>query len=134
MTGSKLSQTTEHPQILQSRYQSTQLVSQDYIDFMRFFFLKVLNDRTTTKAEMQVMGYLIRKYLRLEGGVEKRITLSPTDWTQEAGIPKKEIEKTLKKCEEKGWIQIRNEKKQQQQVQFITLNREAIKHTQPYKT
>ncbi len=127
MTGSKFKQTTNNSKNPQGHYQSTQLVSQDYINFMRFFFLKVLNDRKTTKAEMQVMGYLIRKYLRLEGETEKRITLSATDWAQEAGIPKKEIEKTLKKCEEKGWIQIRSGKKQQQKVQFITLNREVIK-------
>ncbi len=93
MTGSKLSQTTEHPQILQSRYQSTQLVSQDYIDFMRFFFLKVLNDRTTTKAEMQVMGYLIRKYLRLEGGVEKELPFPPQTGHRKQESPKKRLKK-----------------------------------------
>lgn len=80
------------------------VVSPAFLDMMDFFFLKLLTDKSVTKAEIKLMGYLIRKYWHL--GEEKKgtIRISPKSWIEEAGLSKGEIDKTLMKCEKKGWI------------------------------
>ncbi|WP_141201761.1 hypothetical protein [Paludifilum halophilum] len=81
-------------------------VSSEFLEAVDFFFSDLLHEKSVTKAEIKLMGYLIRKSFKLGEEGEKLVRIAATDWVREAGLNKGEVDKTLAKCEEKGWIAV----------------------------
>lgn len=79
--------------------------SPEAMKLMEAYFVEIVAAKQVTKAEIKLMGYLVRKYLRLgEGGDSLRI--GTKDWVREAGLAAHEVDKTLAKCQERGWLSI----------------------------
>ncbi|GGE07529.1 hypothetical protein GCM10011571_05990 [Marinithermofilum abyssi] len=88
------------------RPQTLAAMSPDRVEAMEFYFLHVLNAKSVTKAEIKLMGYLIRRYLHLGETGKKTMRITEKDWVKDAGLTKAEIDKALKKCADRGWISI----------------------------
>ncbi|MFD1434180.1 hypothetical protein ACFQ5F_04480 [Kroppenstedtia eburnea] len=81
--------------------------SPEAMKLMESYFVEVVAAKQVTKAEIKLMGYLVRKYLRLgEVGDTPSLRIGTKDWVREAGLAAHEVDKTLTKCQERGWISI----------------------------
>ncbi|WP_185956296.1 hypothetical protein [Melghirimyces algeriensis] len=83
-----------------------QAVSPEALKLMERYLLDVVAAKQVTKAEMKLIGYLVRKSLRLGGSANTSLRIGTKDWVNEAGLSANEVDKTLAKCEERGWISI----------------------------
>ncbi|MFD1426812.1 hypothetical protein JOD24_003352 [Kroppenstedtia sanguinis] len=81
--------------------------SPEAMQLMESYFVKIVAAKQVTKAEIKLMGYLVRKYLRLgEDENTPSLRIGTKDWVREAGLAATEVDKTLAKCQERGWISI----------------------------
>ncbi|PTM59738.1 hypothetical protein [Desmospora activa] len=81
-------------------------VSPRSLQLVEMYLDDVVGSKQATKAEMKLMGYLIRRYLGLGAATKQPGRIAVKDWTADAGLTKAEVDKALKKCQERGWISI----------------------------
>lgn len=81
-------------------------VSPQSLQLVEMYLDKVVGSKQATKAEIKLMGYLLRRYLGLGTATGKAGRIAVKDWTAEAGLSKAEVDKALQKCRERGWITV----------------------------
>ncbi|PTX64322.1 hypothetical protein C8P63_103106 [Melghirimyces profundicolus] len=80
--------------------------SKEAMELVKRYLFDVVAEKQVTKAEIKLMGYLVRKSLRLGEDGKETLRIGTKDWEKEAGLSRNEVDKTLAKCEERGWISI----------------------------
>lgn len=81
-------------------------VSPRSLQMVERYLNEVVGSKQATKAEIKLMGYLVRRYLGFEENRRQPGRIAVKDWTSEAGLSQSEVDKALQKCVARGWIAI----------------------------
>ncbi|MDR6226125.1 hypothetical protein [Desmospora profundinema] len=79
-------------------------VSPRSLQLVECYLDEVVGSKQATKAEIKLMGYLVRRYLGLGETKKQPGRIAVKDWTTEAGLSQSEVDKALDKCVARGWI------------------------------